>query len=77
MLMYSLAIQKKKSHLVRKKVPSQNQELKKEQLQGRMLVQAMDTTTSIKLFFLGIVTIVKTLGIKLSIARLIRMKHQD
>jgi len=77
MLMYSLSIQKKKSHLVRNKVPSQNQELKKEQLQGRMLVQAMDTTTGIKLFFLGIVTIVKTLGIKLSIARLIRMKHQD
>ena len=73
MLMYSLAIRKKKSHLVRNKVPSQNQELKKEQLQGRML----DTTTGIKLFFLGIVTIVKTLGIKLNIARLIRMKHQD
>ena len=36
-----------------------------------------DTTTGIKLFFLGIVTIVKTLGIKLSIARLVKMKHQD
>ena len=77
MLMYSLAIQKKKSHLVKSKVPSQNHELKKEQLQGKMLVQAMDTTIGIKLFFLDIVTIVKTLGIKLSIARLIRMKHQD
>ena len=77
MLMYSLSIQKKKSHLIRSKVPSQNQGLKKEQLQGRMLFQAMDTRTGIKLFFLGIVTTVKTLGIKLSIARLIRMKHQD
>lgn len=76
MPMYSPAIQKKKSHL-RKKVTSQNQDLKKEQLQGRMLIQAMDTTIGIKLFFLGIVTIIKTLGIKLSIARIIRMKHQD
>ena len=38
---------------------------------------SLDTITGIKLFFLGIVTIVKTLGIKLNIARLIRMKHQD
>ena len=77
MFMYSLAIQKKKIDLVKRKFPSQNQELKKEKLQGRMLVQAMDTTTGIKLFSLGIVKIVKTLGINLSIARLIRMKHQD
>ena len=64
MLMYFLAIQKKKSHLVRKKVPSQNQELKKEKLQGRMLIQVMPITTSTKLSFLDIVTIVKTLVIK-------------
>ena len=77
MLAYFLTIQKKKSHLAKNKGPSQNQELKKEQLQGRMLIQAMAITAGTKLFFLGIVTIVKNLGIKLSIARLIRMKHQD
>ena len=76
-LTYSLAIQKKKTHLVRNKGPSQNQELKKGQLQGRMLIQVMAITASTKLSFFGIVTNAKTLVVKLSIARLIRMKHQD
>ena len=72
---YILAIQKKKSHLAKNKGPSQIQDMNEEQLQGRMLIQVMAITIGTKLSFLDIVTIVKTLVIKLSIARLIKMKH--
>ena len=42
-----------------------------------MLIQIMVITTGTKLSFLGIVIIVKILVIKLNIAWLVRIKHQD
>jgi len=42
-----------------------------------MLIQIMAITTGTKLYFLGIVFIVKDLVIKLNIAWTVRMKHQN
>jgi len=75
MSIYFATIQKKKNHLMKGR--TQIQRMKKEQLQGRRFIQIMAIITGTKLSFLDSVIIVKILVIKLNIAWLVRMKHQD
>lgn len=71
-------IQKTRSHPIKSKGPPlTTQGMKEGYLQGRILHQVKAILTSIKQSFLVIAFIVKTLVIKLSIAKLIRIIFQD